>query len=171
MPGSERLNSLNKEGTRSWLVKYLQIQYLKWKTLCILLSGRQNFNIKATKRKTNRIFKKYSNDNLKPHLVFIFESVFSCFYKNYLTDFLLLPLPSPMLLQLRQHIFSTVIRHRHVVAYIKNIKEDSGKTTPTGSVSDISNHSSPCPPDGDRHHSVWTSWGFGLQIFPSPPDL
>ena len=55
------------------------------------------------------------------------------------------------------------------MAYIKNIKEYSGKIT--RSVWGVLSRSSPCLPDGDHLHSAWTFWGFGPQISPSPPGL
>lgn len=56
------------------------------------------------------------------------------------------------------------------MAYIKNIKENSGKITCL--VRDVLNRSSPCLPDGDRLHSVWTFLGFGPRLSPSsPPGL
>lgn len=81
---------------------------------CVLLKG--GLNTKATKFRSDRVLKKYSNGNLKPsHLSF---SLFSCLYKNDLSALLLPPTPPPTLL----HTDLTWIRHRQTQPILKNIK-------------------------------------------------
>lgn len=95
--------------------------------------------------------KKYSNDNLKPFHLNV-NPTFPSFRKRKVR------FPSPALRE------ASTAQTKHDQAYLK-YKRGTRSEEGLRSLS----RSSPCPPDGDRLRSAWTSWAVGPQTSPPPP--